>query len=132
VIRAHAQAVLEVLRADPVLDVYDSHVPNLPPLPYVVVWSSAPRLTGSRTCGDQPEADARWQTSSVGGSPEQARAVQERVRERLSGVRLAVAGRAMARVQHLASPPLYEDRDVDPPVFLAADQWAAFSGPAPT
>lgn len=129
-IRAHAAAVLALLRTDPALTVYDGEVPNLPVMPYVVLWTRSPHRTSDRLCGASANADAWFQTSAVGEHPDGVRAVQEHVHGLLLDARLSVAGRSMALVRHLAAPTIQRDDTTDPPVFVGADQWGVFSTPS--
>jgi hypothetical protein len=129
-IQSHAAAVLAALREDPVLRVHDGAVPNLPQIPYVVLWTAAPVRSSDRLSGLATNADAHFQTSAVGLSAEQVRLVQDHVHAQLLSVRLVVAGRSMALVRHLAAPMILRDDSVDPPLFLGADQWGVFSAPA--
>lgn len=128
-IRAYVAAILAALRADPLLEVYDSAVPPNPDLPYVVFWAAADRRSSDRATRVQWNADLFWQTTCVGGSPEQARAAQERVHDRLLDLRLQVAGRTTAPVQHLASPVMTRDDSLPTPLFVGVDQWGALSVP---
>lgn len=109
--------------------VYDGEVPDLPTLPYVVLWTAAPKRSSDRLTGVQWNADAGFLTSCVGLTPTQVRLAQDRVHAALLDARLEVAGRNLAGVKHLASPPIYADHDKDPTVFLGADQWSVFSAP---
>ncbi len=132
-VEAHAAAVLQALLASG-LTVFDGHVPTgeaRPALPYAVLWMAAPLHRTSTLAGHQQQATVAWTTHSVGQRPENARWVQSRVHSALVDARLTVPGRAVSKVKHDVTQPVRADRDVDPAVFSAVDQWSLLSLPAP-
>jgi len=130
-IRAHRNAVLGLLTGIPDLTVYDGVVPNLPALPYGVLWASAPLRWSDRMCGDQMNAREQFQTTAVGYTAVQVGWVQEKIHAALVGVRPVVAGRACERIQNDRPPGQMDiDYDVDPPILTAIDLWLFVSVPA--
>ena len=128
---AHAAAVLERLDvALGAVPVYDGDVPNLPPYPYVVLWAGSTVRSSDRLTGQYVNAGSGFQTTCVGLSVAQVRAVRERVHTGLLDARLSVPGVQTARIKHEASPSPYAELERDPTVFLAVDQWSTFSVPA--
>lgn len=127
---SHADAVLTLLEAVDNLTVYDGDVPDLPSLPYVVLWIAEPLRTAGRLSGEQDDAQSTFQTSSVGSTPEQARWAQAKVHEALLNRRPVITGRSSTRVKHDSAPPVRADYDVDPTVFTAVDLWSAYTTPA--
>ena len=128
---AHAAAVLERLEAAlGRVPLYDGDVPDLPPYPYVVLWAGSTVRSSDRLTGQHVNAGSGFQTTCVGLSVAQVRAVRERVHTGLLDARLSVPGMEMSRVRHEASPSPYAELEKDPTVFLAADQWSTFSVPS--
>lgn len=131
-IRAHHNAVLSLLSGIPDLTLYDGIVPNLPALPYAVLWTSAPVRFADRLCGDQANARALFRTTSVGATPIQIGWVQEKIFAALLDVRVTVPGRSCERIKSY-EPGRGEtdiDYDADPPVLTAIDSWLFVSVPA--
>ncbi len=128
-IRAHRSAVLDLLDV-PNLTVHDGLVPNLPVLPYVVLWMTGPRRVTHSLCGVQSDADLTFATTCVGSDAEQVEWAQEKVHAALVDSRITVAGRSVTRIQHEDSAMPDVDYDVDPPVVTSVDVWRLLSVPA--
>lgn len=126
-----AEQVLSTLRAALPVPVHDGKVPNLPTYPYVVLWIAEPSRTTDRMPRLQVNHAHAWQTSCVGLTGDQARAVQQRVHDALTDARLVVPGRGVQRVQHDGASLLYSDLDPDPEVLIAADTWSVLTVPSP-
>lgn len=126
---AHRTAVLELLEQTG-NHVHDGAPPNLPPLPYVVLWSSGLRRVGSRWCGDQDDADMLFSTTVVAKTGADVARVQENVHAALVNAPVAVSGRSCQRVKHEDSQPADPDYDTDPPLITAVDVWRLISVPA--
>jgi hypothetical protein len=129
-IRAHVTAVVGLLDAVANLTVYDGEVPNTPTLPYVVVFSDQGPATRTGFEAVSDRRDFTFQTSAVGSTPEQARWAAEKTSAALLDVTPTVASRTCWPITHLGSQPTRPDLDVDPPVYLAVDQWRLPSIPA--
>lgn len=131
-IRAHHQAVLGLLTGISDLTVYDGIVPNLPALPYAVLWASTPLRYTDRMCGDQINARLVFSTHAVASTSVQVGWVQEKLNAALLGATVTVAGRSCERIQSFeygsGKPDI--DYDVDPPVLTAVDSWLFVSVPA--
>lgn len=125
-----AELVLMRLRdgAAPV-PVHDGSVPDLPEYPYVVLWMGGPSRGSDRLTRLQVNHTLTWQTSCVALTSVQARALQQRVQDSLTDLRLILPGRSAARVQHAGASVPYADLDVDPEVLIAADTWSLFTAP---
>jgi len=130
VIRAHHNAILGLLTGIPNLVLYDGIVPNLPVLPYAVLWASAPLRYADRMCGNQINARELFSTTAVGSTADQVGWVQEKLHAALLGAPVTVAGRSCERIQHVESAATDIDYDVDPPVLTAVDSWLFVSVPA--
>lgn len=97
-----AEAGLNLLRADPVLTVYDGRVPDGAALPYVLVYSRVawPRDgVGNTITGTSVTATATWNCHCVGESATAARVLQQRVRAALLNQTPAVAGRSCGQIK---------------------------------
>lgn len=129
-IRAHRNAVLALLTGVPGLTVYDGIVPNVPALPYAVLWTSAPLRWSDRMCGVQGNAREMFATTAVGTTADQVGWVQEKIHAALVDVRVTVTGRSCERIQHVESAAMDIDYDVRPPVLTAVDSWVFASVPA--
>lgn len=131
-VRAHADAVLSLLRAVSGLTVYDGQVPSQPALPYVVVYFDAGPPNQELASLDDLSSERDWsfQVTSVGGTREQAQWAVEGAFAGLYGVRPSVAGRSCGRIRHVGSQPARRDDDVTPPLMYATDQWRFLSTPA--
>lgn len=129
-IRAHHNAVLGLLTGVANLTVYDGIVPNVPTLPYAVLWASAPLRWSDRMCGDQGNARELFATTAVGATADQVGWVQEKVHAALVDVRAVISGRSCERIKHSDSAATAIDYDVDPPVLTAVDSWLFVSVPS--
>lgn len=128
-IRAHHNAVLSLLTGISNVTVYDGLVPDLPSLPYAVLWASAPLRSTDRLCGTQLNARELFSTTAVGSTADQVGWVQEKVHAALVDARATVTGRSCERIQHYESASTDVDYDVDPPVLTAVDSWLFVSVP---
>lgn len=129
-VKAHAEAILSLLRSIPHVTIYDGAVPDAAALPYVVAWITQPRHESDRMTGDQANADNVFQTTVSGASVESVRIVLDHLHAALVDARVAVDGRNTQRVKHLSGQPTRPDNDVDPPVLYATDQWSLMSAPS--
>lgn len=129
-IRAHRNAVLALLSGIPNLTLYDGIVPNVPALPYAVLWASAPLRWSDRMCGTQENARELFSTTAVGATADQVGWVQEKVHAALVDVLAVISGRSCERIKHAESAATDIDYDVDPPVLTAVDSWLFVSIPA--
>lgn len=130
-IRAHKQAILDRLRADPILtDATFEGVVTDRPSRYVAVFIDSGYRYSERLTGAQATADYGVTAHSVGTTPDQAQFVAERVFAQLLGHVLQVPGFRCRRVRHEASQPTQIDRDIDPPLFYAVDVFEFTSEPA--
>ena len=123
-VKDHADEVLSVVRSAAGRDrVHDGYVPDLPTLPYVAVYfdlgaaepTDVNSAAHSRTYG--------FQTTYVGETPEQVRALSDRVEPVLLGARLDVYRTATTPVEKVTSQPVRADFDTRPPRFYAVDVW---------
>ena len=129
-IRASADAIKAALVL-PNLVVYDTIVPASPVFPYVVVFSGGPRTEDSdRASGHTSTADHEFQTTVVGTNADQVRLLLEWVRTALLDVRLAVAGRSVARIKPLSSTDPRVDNDIPSKPIYASNVWGFFSVPS--
>lgn len=129
-VKAHADALKALLAAVPHITVYDGQVPDNPALPYVVLWTQAPRRFSSSLKGDQSNGLAYFTTTTVALDTDGVRIVQQRVQDALTDARLIVTGYKPQRIQHTHSQPITLDRDVTPRRLFAVDQWQFMTIPA--
>ena len=128
-IRAHVDGVLALLRATANLTVYDGVVPNAPVLPYVVVWSDQGRAEATALAHVSDWRTFTVQTTYVGSTQVQVRALAERVETALLDKRPGVTGRTTGPLTKELTQPVRQDTDVDPPLLYALDVWRVSSVP---
>lgn len=130
-IRAHVDAVLARLRADPILSdsTFDGQVVGSPAR-YCVVYASGGARKAERLTGGSVFADFTFTIHSVGTTPEQARLVEERIIAQLMDWTPIIAGRNCRRTVHAVSRPVAMDKDVSPPLFFAVDGFDLTTAPA--
>lgn len=138
-IQDHADAILNLLRADAELVVCDGEVPKDVSPPYVLVYfamntpsaSADPGKVKLSTCSDV--ADMRAYCHSVGSAPEApraARAVAGRVRAALLNVTPVIEGRVVWPIEWDDGQLPHRDDDVPArPVFDQVDVYRLVSVP---
>lgn len=129
-IRAHVKAVVDLIDAVPNVTVYDAVVPNMPTLPYAVVYGDSGSATQSNFRGQSGWRQWAMRVTSVGSTPEQARWCAERVETALLDIRPTVTGRKCSTVDKTLALPVQRDDDVDPAVFYIPDEFQYLSTPA--
>ena len=121
---AHASAILDLLRADPHLTVYDGGtVPDLTEPPYVVVYLSIDAESMSRLCMSSDRTQVRLTTHSVGANGQAARIVASRVRAALLDVKLAVDGWTSYPIRRDYGQPPDRDESTGRVAMDAIDVW---------
>jgi hypothetical protein len=130
VIRAHVNAVKALLSAVPNVTVYDAKVPDNATYPYVVVYADGGLASVNNLAAASSWRDWRFQTTSVGTTPDQARLIAEKAQAALLDATPTVTGRSCGRIQHDVSRDIQRDDDVVPPVLYAVDRWRFSSVPA--
>lgn len=122
---ALANAVLTQLRTDlgasMRLDVFDGEVKAVADgdgraRPYAALYASAGNLHALALSDTQNALDWPFQVTAAGGDPTRARRAIHRVRARLSGAELDVAGRTVRVIEEptYQPGPVREDKDVAP------------------
>lgn len=129
-IRASHDAIYGLLDGIAALTVHDGLVPNLPPLPYAVMWASGPLRSSDRLSGSQGNGRELFSTTCVGSTAEQVAWVQDKVHAALVDASVSVSGRRAGRIKHEESAATAVDYDADPPVITAVDTWALNTFPA--
>lgn len=99
-----------------------SKVPNLPPLPYVVVDSTTPRAADYSQAGTSASRLWRFVTTYVGNSEDSALWLAEKAEAALLDKRLIVAGRNCGQMRRQAGRPVAPDPDVEG-LVSGADVW---------
>lgn len=126
----HALAVIAALEADG-LTVGDHIAPGDSDPPYHVLYMlPGGELDGPMTA---PEADAdfRFQITTVGRLPDEARWHADRAAAALESEPVTVAGRFVCRIRPIeASNGVRRDDDVTPPLFYVVARYGARSFPA--
>jgi hypothetical protein len=136
VIQAHADAVLDLLRAapgSPGLTVYpdDAGVtPSGVTAPYVRVYIAVERQDGTDLSGQSDLATCRVYAHSVGANDVAARAVAERVADALLDVVPVVADRACWPIRHEANLPPRRDESIGVMFITQSDTYVYSSVPA--
>ena len=128
-IRTHVAAVKAALQAAG-LTAHDGEVPAGASLPYVVLYADQGQASSTRFDAASDRRAFRVQTTSVGGTVEQARWAAEKVQAALLDARLTIPGRATWPLRQETSRPIARDDDVTPPLFYAVDVWRLDSLPA--
>jgi len=101
-------AVLDMLRANPNLTVFDSEAPDNPPSAYAVVYSIGNGSRADRLSVDFTDSVIRFYVHSVARSPNGARIVADNVRSAILGKTPVVTGRSFH--------PIYEEFSNIPPL----------------
>lgn len=130
-IAAHVEAFAGLIDAVANVTVYaDTPVPNTPTYPYVAVYGNQGVPEEATFDSQSTTVPFTFQTTVVGKTQAQARALADRVQGALIDVRPTVAGRSCGLITKQASQPIRLDTSVTPPVFIAVDVWAFASVPA--
>lgn len=88
----HINAVRALL-ASTGYEVYYVDVPEVPTLPYVLLWSSSGRMTAEALCGARDALDEQLGVTTVAGTPDGVLIAQQAVRARLDGSQPMVSSR---------------------------------------
>jgi hypothetical protein len=126
-IRAHVAAVKALMTFGVV---YDGVVPDRTTGAYRVLYADSGSIASDDLAHSSTWRQWRFMTTSVGTTPEQARAFAEHAQSELVGVRPTVSGRSCGPIYHDGSRPVDRDDDVSPPLFYAVDSWFFMSTPA--
>lgn len=127
-------ALLALLRTDPVLNVHDGYVDAdetqkiiTVPLPYVVFFSGLGDDIDERLGGRVGGSAIPFQTTYVGGTPEQARWAGQKARAAVSRKRVVLSGRESGLIRLVVSSLIRrEDTYTRPgggPLFFGVDQY---------
>ncbi len=133
-IQDHANAVLNLLRADPLLTVYDGTVTGTADH-YVLVYTFRQLPAGLEAAdkasltGESSTVDMRFYCHCVGVDGIAARAVQARVQTALLDVTPAVAGRACFPIRWVEGQQVRRDDETLQPIFDAVDVYSLVSVP---
>jgi hypothetical protein len=127
-VEAHAAAFLAQIKGDAQLApvTFEGNVTNRPARD-VSVFAPSPADSSHRFTGPQTRQEYTYVTHSVGTSPAQARWVNDRLRARLLGVRLVVAGRTCWPIKHPTGLPMDNDTDLNPSLYFLVDEWELIS-----
>lgn len=127
----HVEAFAGLIDAVANVTVYaDEPVPNTPTFPYVAVYGNQGVPVEATFDSQSTTVPFTFQTTCVGKTQGQLRALADRVQAALVDVRPTVAGRSCSQLTKVASQPVRLDTSVTPPVFIAVDVWAFTSVPA--
>lgn len=131
-IRAHVNAVVNLLAADTSIRIYRAVVPTSPTLPYTVMFAGSPGAMSSDYGFASTWREFRFHLNTVGSTDEQVFALAERIEARLLDAHPTVTGRSTGPVtKTLETPqPLQRDDDVSPPVLFSTEVWQFSSVPA--
>lgn len=121
--QALAQVPFPLLTADPLspaLTVLDGFVPDLTPVPYVLLYTTVgrppedPDRAGNGRSGVWM---ARWYCHCVAATAMSARAIAQRVRTQLLDVRPTVAGLSCGQIRWEDTQPPQRDESTGTPIF---------------
>ncbi|MBX6358154.1 MAG: hypothetical protein IRZ05_20185 [Micromonosporaceae bacterium] len=132
-IQAHADAILDLLRADPDLNVHDGHVPDGSEPPYVLVYiaDSDPEQSNSHSLTAESERHVMWAyCHCVGANQIAARAVAQRVRAALLDVTPTIPGRVCWPIRREEGQPADRDESTGQVVVDLVDVYRLESVPA--
>ena len=110
--------VLDLLRADANLSVYDGAPPANPAYPMVVVYSNGGTRSVSDVSGRSRQSDVRIQCTVHAVSTLSARIVADRVLAALVDRVPTAPGWRCGPVRHESSPPAYADDSIAQPVVV--------------
>lgn len=133
-IQDHATAVLDLLRADTALTVYDGIVTGTADH-YVLVYTFRQQPGGDTApdktalTGDSSTVDMRFYCHCVGTDAVAARAIQARVQTALLDVTPTVAGRACFPIRWVEGQQARRDEDTLASVFDAVDVYSLVTVP---
>lgn len=125
-----AAAVLDLLRADPDLTVYDGSPPDNTTPPYVVAWLSIDSERTSRMCAGTDLSALRVTTHSVATTGQGARIVASGVRAALLDITPTVAGWTCWPIRHEYGLPPQWDESTGSSWIAAIDGWTLTATPA--
>lgn len=132
-VQTHADAILDLLRADPELVVCDGTVPQGTVPPYCVVHfaDADPELADSRGLdGASTRHVTHAYVHSAGSNNIAVRAVRQRVRAALLDVRPTIAGRSCMPIRREDGQPARSDEETGSPLISAVDVYRLESVPA--
>lgn len=125
----HANAVLSAL-TDAGIEVGDHVAPPDAIGRYSVLYMIAGPPPDGSLANPDDETDFRFQVTSVGRLPEEARFEADAVHQALQEATVTVAGRSVFRVRlQSGTVPVRRDEDTDPPTFYAAAVYGMWSVP---
>jgi hypothetical protein len=116
-------ALLELLRAEfgDLAPVYDSGAPREAVPPYAVLWPDTGIESAiDRALNDEVPNDLRYQITSVGTGPEQARWVADRANDALLTTIPVVTGRRVRKALREGTQPAQRDDDSTGTYFATA------------
>lgn len=130
-IEKHAEAVLDMIRADPQLatSVFEGDVTGDPER-YVNVYHDTGFYSAHDYVDNNVDVEVTFTIHSVGVDRWQASWVSGRVTAALLGIKPVVDGRRCWRITHAGSQPVQKDMDVEPPKFFAVDRFVLRSTPS--
>lgn len=111
--RGHIDAVTALL-APTGYTVYYVDVPEVPTLPYVLLWSSSGRMVSEAICDARTVLDEQLGVTTVAGTPEGVLTASAVVRARLDDAQPAITGRR-AWLALVDSQPVQVDRQTTIP-----------------
>ena len=126
--REHLAAIRALLTAAS-LTSYHIDVPDVPTLPYVLVWSSSGMPGPEQSVAGAGDLTDLVGVTAVASSADNVLIVRDRVRAVLDGARPTVTGRVVW-LNLAASGTTAIDRDVTPHVAYGVDQYRLISVPA--
>lgn len=128
-IDAHATAVLTAIRATGATAYDVDEVPQLVPLPYVMVMFDMGRPYSYRLHGRASDRVWRVGTMFVGSTAGEARAVADDTYAALEGNRVTVTNRVCTPMHVESSLLILRDTD-DPDLYSGSTWWSFASDPA--
>jgi len=127
--RALATAVLAKLNTD-AADIGDGQPPKGFTYPYGIMWT----LGESDREGDMSDWDVtgwwRYQVTTVGETPDQARLLSDRLRGVMEAASLTVSGYTVGPIRRDVTGLVERDDDVQPPVWFCGDIFEIFVAPS--
>lgn len=121
--RAHAQAVFNLLDADPNLVVYKGEIPDEPAPRYAVLYVTSPLERGRRLSAHHGQVLVTASVLCFGDSPDEVGWVVERVQTRLRRARPVVTGFSTTPMQQATAAQLVPDDSIAPPGWSGTEVW---------
>lgn len=98
-------------------------------VPYIVLYSMPVGTIDGPLMDPQADVEARYSINAVGMSRKQTDTLADKARIVMLSTAVNVTGRTVLRIAWLTQVGIGRDDESDPPIWVAADRYAAMSTP---